>query len=68
MGKRRAAEGWTRVIVEKPFGYDLETARQLNEVIHQHFAEEEIFRIDHYLGKETVQNMALRLVSARERR
>ena len=57
MGKRRAAEGWTRVIVEKPFGYDLETARHLNEVVHEHFAEEEIFRIDHYLGKETVQNM-----------
>src|SRR6187200_1232988 len=57
MGKRRAAEGWTRVIVEKPFGYDLDTARHLNEVIHEYFAEEEIFRIDHYLGKETVQNM-----------
>jgi 6-phosphogluconate dehydrogenase len=51
MGKRRAAEGWTRVIVEKPFGYDLETARHLNEVVHRHFAEEEIFRIDHYLGR-----------------
>ena len=57
MGKRRAADGWTRVIVEKPFGYDLETAQHLNEVVHRHFAEEEIFRIDHYLGKETVQNM-----------
>src|SRR6187431_1149265 len=57
MGKRRSAEGWTRVIVEKPFGYDLETARHLNEIIHEYFAEEEIFRIDHYLGKETVQNM-----------
>ncbi len=57
MGKRRSTEGWTRVIVEKPFGYDLDTARHLNEVIHEHFAEDEIFRIDHYLGKETVQNM-----------
>ena len=57
MGKRRSAEGWTRVIVEKPFGYDLESAQHLNEVVHEYFAEEEIFRIDHYLGKETVQNM-----------
>src|SRR4029079_14962544 len=56
-GKGRAAEGWTRVIVEKPFGYDLDTARLLNEVIHEHFAEEEIFRIDHYLGNDNAQNM-----------
>ena len=57
MGKRRSVEGWTRVIVEKPFGYDLESAQHLNEVVHRYFTEEEIFRIDHYLGKETVQNM-----------
>ena len=57
MGKRRSAEGWTRMIVEKPFGYDLESAQHLNEVVHRYFTEEEIFRIDHYLGKETVQNM-----------
>jgi glucose-6-phosphate 1-dehydrogenase len=57
MGKRRAATGWTRLIVEKPFGYDLESARHLNAVITEYFEESEIFRIDHYLGKETVQNM-----------
>jgi glucose-6-phosphate 1-dehydrogenase len=57
MGRRRATGGWTRVIVEKPFGHDLESARHLNEVIRTYFDESEIFRIDHYLGKETVQNM-----------
>ncbi|MDQ3865777.1 MAG: glucose-6-phosphate dehydrogenase [Actinomycetota bacterium] len=56
IGRRRATEGWTRVIAEKPFGHDLESARRLNETISEHFAEEEIYRIDHYLGKETVQN------------
>jgi glucose-6-phosphate 1-dehydrogenase len=64
LGKRRTAEGWTRLIVEKPFGHDLQSARTLNDVIHEHFAEEEVFRIDHYLGKETVQNMlALRFAN-----
>ena len=57
LGKRRSNAGWTRLIVEKPFGSDLESARQLNERIRRHFREEEIYRIDHYLGKETVQNM-----------
>ena len=57
MGKRRSTTGWTRLIVEKPFGYDLESARHLNAVIKEYFHESEIFRIDHYLGKETVQNM-----------
>jgi glucose-6-phosphate 1-dehydrogenase len=57
MGKHRTSEGWTRLIVEKPFGHDLESARHLNEVIRTYFDESEIFRIDHYLGKETVQNM-----------
>jgi len=46
-----------RVIVEKPFGRDLESARALNATLHEHFAEREIFRIDHYLGKEAVQNI-----------
>jgi len=46
-----------RVIVEKPFGRDLASARQLNEVLHEHFPESAIFRIDHYLGKEAVQNI-----------
>jgi glucose-6-phosphate 1-dehydrogenase len=57
LGRRRATGGWTRVIVEKPFGNDLESARHLNEVVRTYFDESEIFRIDHYLGKETVQNM-----------
>jgi glucose-6-phosphate 1-dehydrogenase len=64
LGERRAAEGWTRLIVEKPFGHDLTSARALNEMLHGHFAEEEVFRIDHYLGKETVQNvLALRFAN-----
>ncbi|HET8898203.1 MAG TPA: glucose-6-phosphate dehydrogenase [Rhodanobacteraceae bacterium] len=46
-----------RVIVEKPFGHDLATARQLNRTLHRHLDEEAIFRIDHYLGKEPVQNL-----------
>jgi len=46
-----------RVIVEKPFGRDLASARELNHVLHEHFAEPAIFRIDHYLGKEAVQNI-----------
>lgn len=48
---------WRRVIVEKPFGTDLASARQLNHLLHEHFDEDQIFRIDHYLGKETVQNL-----------
>jgi glucose-6-phosphate 1-dehydrogenase len=47
----------SRVVVEKPFGRDLESAQQLSRTLHQYFAEENIFRIDHYLGKEPVQNM-----------
>jgi glucose-6-phosphate 1-dehydrogenase len=57
VGKRRRAEGWTRLIVEKPFGRDLGSARELNSVLEEYFDEREVFRIDHYLGKETVQNM-----------
>src|SRR4051812_3103384 len=49
--------GWRRVIVEKPFGTDLASARALNALMHQHLDESQIFRIDHYLGKETVQNL-----------
>jgi glucose-6-phosphate 1-dehydrogenase len=48
---------WTRVIVEKPFGHDLESARQLNQELKQVLTEKQIYRIDHYLGKETVQNL-----------
>ncbi len=53
----RAAEPWNRIIVEKPFGRDLESARTLNRQLKQVFREAQIYRIDHYLGKETVQNM-----------
>ncbi len=64
LGKRRTATGWTRLIVEKPFGHDLDSARKLNAMLREHFEENEIFRIDHYLGKETVQNMnALRFAN-----
>ncbi len=49
--------GWRRVVVEKPFGHDLQSARQLNRAIHNVLAESQIYRIDHYLGKETVQNL-----------
>jgi len=64
LGKRRSTKGWTRLIVEKPFGHDLESARALNAMLWEHFDESEIFRIDHYLGKETVQNMlALRFAN-----
>jgi len=49
--------GWTRIIVEKPYGHDLESAKELEAEIHQVFEEEQIYRIDHYLGKETVQNI-----------
>jgi glucose-6-phosphate 1-dehydrogenase len=47
----------SRVILEKPFGRDLESARRLNAILHEHFPESAIFRIDHYLGKEAVQNL-----------
>jgi glucose-6-phosphate 1-dehydrogenase len=57
IGKRRSSTGWTRLVVEKPFGHDLATARELNTILQDDFDESEVFRIDHYLGKETVQNM-----------
>ena len=53
----RAEDPWRRIIIEKPFGYDLESARSLNAGLREVFAEQQIFRIDHYLGKETVQNI-----------
>src|SRR4051812_14620110 len=49
IGKRRTVGGWTRLIVEKPFGHDLESARNLNADLRKYFEESEIFRIDHYL-------------------
>jgi glucose-6-phosphate 1-dehydrogenase len=64
LGERRKTEGWTRLIVEKPFGHDLASADELTGLISASFTEEEVFRIDHYLGKETVQNMlALRFAN-----
>lgn len=51
------SKGWTRLVVEKPFGRDLDSALTLNATVHRYFDESQIFRIDHYLGKETVQNL-----------
>jgi len=56
-GLATEAEGWRRVIIEKPFGSDLPSAQALNHAIHQVLDEKQIYRIDHYLGKETVQNV-----------
>jgi glucose-6-phosphate 1-dehydrogenase len=50
-------EQWRRIVVEKPFGHDLKSARELNEIVESVFPPDSIFRIDHYLGKETVQNL-----------
>jgi glucose-6-phosphate 1-dehydrogenase len=62
---RAPAGGWARVIVEKPFGKDLAGARTLNHLVEESFAEQDTYRIDHYLGKETAQNiMVLRLANA----
>jgi glucose-6-phosphate 1-dehydrogenase len=52
-----AGPGWKRLVVEKPFGRDLASARELNAIVHRHFDESQVYRIDHYLGKETVQNL-----------
>lgn len=55
--KPGSERSWTRIIVEKPFGHDLESARALNQELAQVFEEKQVYRIDHYLGKETVQNL-----------
>jgi glucose-6-phosphate 1-dehydrogenase len=58
LGGRHAPGGaWTRVVIEKPFGVDLETARELNRIVHEAFDESQVYRIDHYLGKDTVRNI-----------
>ncbi len=58
------ADAWSRIVVEKPFGRDLASAKALNAVLARHFTEAQIYRIDHYLGKETVQNlMAVRFAN-----
>jgi glucose-6-phosphate 1-dehydrogenase len=54
---QRSARPWARVVIEKPFGRDLDTARELNRTVRRAFAEHQVYRIDHYLGKETVQNL-----------
>jgi len=54
---RDDADNWRRLVVEKPFGRDLASARRLNGLLHLHFREDQLYRIDHYLGKETVQNV-----------
>jgi glucose-6-phosphate 1-dehydrogenase len=60
-----SGRGWTRLVIEKPFGRDLASARELNELVHRHFREKQVYRIDHYLGKDTVQNLlALRFGNA----
>jgi glucose-6-phosphate 1-dehydrogenase len=56
-GRERAGAPWSRVVFEKPFGHDLASARSLNDSIASAFDESQVFRIDHYLGKETVQNL-----------
>src|SRR6267143_2401924 len=65
-GLNQAREGsWARVIVEKPFGTDLDSARELNRVVRSSFTEEQTYRIDHFLGKETAQNiLVLRFANA----
>lgn len=60
----RHPDTWNRVVIEKPFGHDLASAKELNAVVERLFKPQEVFRIDHYLGKETVQNlMALRFAN-----
>jgi glucose-6-phosphate 1-dehydrogenase len=55
--RENEATAWRRVIIEKPFGHDLGSALELNGALHEHLREDQIYRIDHYLGKETVQNI-----------
>ncbi len=64
-GLADASEGsWRRAVIEKPFGHDLRSAQELNAIVHEVFEPEQVFRIDHYLGKETVQNiLALRFAN-----
>jgi len=55
--RREGADGWTRIVIEKPFGSDFASAAHLSDEVHQVFDERQVYRIDHYLGKETVQNI-----------
>jgi glucose-6-phosphate 1-dehydrogenase len=64
MSDNAQSGGWRRVVVEKPFGHDLRSSRELNELVDDVFTAQDVFRIDHYLGKETVQNiLALRFAN-----
>jgi glucose-6-phosphate 1-dehydrogenase len=64
MADNEASGGWRRVVVEKPFGHDLPSSLELNKLVDNVFTPQDVFRIDHYLGKETVQNlMALRFAN-----
>jgi glucose-6-phosphate 1-dehydrogenase len=56
-GFQKRDKGWTRIIIEKPFGHSLDSAKALNRELLKHWSEDQIYRIDHYLGKETVQNL-----------
>ena len=58
-GLARRTQGWTRIVLEKPFGRDLKSAQELNEIVSHVFDEPSVYRIDHYLGKETVQNIMM---------
>ncbi len=58
-GLAHSDSGWARIVLEKPFGHDLASARELNEIVSTVFDEKDVFRIDHYLGKETVQNILM---------
>ena len=63
-GMAAEERGWTRIIIEKPFGHDLRSAQELNQLVTSVFREDQVYRIDHYLGKETVQNvLALRFAN-----
>ncbi|HYA97563.1 MAG TPA: glucose-6-phosphate dehydrogenase, partial [Methylomirabilota bacterium] len=57
LGRPSQPDSWVRIIIEKPFGRDLDSARELNAVVHSAFDESQVYRIDHYLGKDTVQNL-----------
>ena len=57
--EHKNSNGWARIVIEKPFGSDLLTAQQLDVTLHKYFSEHQIFRIDHYLAKETVQNILM---------
>ncbi|MEX3609995.1 glucose-6-phosphate dehydrogenase [Rothia sp. LK2588] len=64
LAQSESEKSWRRVVIEKPFGHDLESARELNSIVEDVFPADSIFRIDHYLGKETVQNLlALRFAN-----